>query len=215
MDASAFFKIGYGLYLVTTRDGAGRDNGMICNTVVQATATPARITVIINKQNYTHETVKETGLMNVCVLSRSAPFSLFKRFGFQSGRDADKFEGMEKIRAANSLAIVGADVANAVFALKVASYVDLGTHGLFVCDVLEAQTMSGEPTMTYDYYHENVKPKPEAQKPASAGEPKKWVCVICGYVYDPAENGGVAFEDLPADWTCPWCKHPKTDFKPL
>ena len=205
VDPSAFFKIGYGLYVVTSNDGV-RDNGMICNTVVQVTGDPPRLAVTINKANYTHETVKKTGKMNVCTLAESAAFSAFQRYGFQSGRTADKFAGVEATRAANGLLVPSADC-NSYFALEVESYVDLGTHGMFVCKVAEAKVLSAAPTMTYAYYHANVKPKPAA----AAGEAKKgkrrFVCKICGYVYEG--------DELPADYICPLCKHPASDFEEI
>ena len=213
MDNAAFFKIGYGLYVVTTREG-NRDNGMICNTVVQVSTSPLRLAVSISKHNHTHDTVNTTGVMNVNVLAESAPFDLFKRFGFQSGKTVDKFKDFAFTRGANGLAVLERDV-NAVFELSVTHYVDLGSHGLFVCDVTDARELSSAETMTYSYYHAHVKPQPAAQAAPAKGEAKKWVCKICGYVYDPEENGGVAFEDLPEDWLCPWCKHPKQDFEPV
>ena len=196
VDAAAFFKIGYGLYVVTSNDGT-RDNGMICNTVVQVTNSPQRLAVTINKQNYTYETVKATGKMNVCVLSETAAFPLFQLYGFKSGRTADKLAGVEVTRSANGLAVLANDV-NAFFSLEVESYVDLGTHGMFVCAVTEAKVLSAVPTMTYAFYHANVKPKPKPVK-------KGWVCAVCGYVYEG--------EDLPPDFICPLCKHPASDFR--
>lgn len=196
VDAAAFFKIGYGLYVVTSNDGT-RDNGMICNTVVQVTNSPQRLAVTINKQNYTHETVKATGKMNVCVLSETAAFPLFQLYGFKSGRTADKLAGVEVTRSANGLAVLANDV-NAFFSLEVESYVDLGTHGMFVCAVTEAKVLSAVPPMTYAFYHANVKPKPKSVK-------KGWVCTVCGYVYEG--------EDLPPDFICPLCKHPASDFR--
>lgn len=213
MDSAAFFKIGYGLYVVTSKDGV-KDNGMICNTIVQVTSSPARIALTINKQNFSHDTIKKTGLCNINILDESSPFSTFQRFGFKSGRDSDKFEGFEFSRGENGLAILTSGV-NAIFELKVSSYLDLGTHGMFICDVTAAKSVGDKPTMTYAYYQANVKPKPFAQASKASHEKKKWVCKICGYVYDPEENGGVAFEDLPSDWVCPWCKHPTSDFEPL
>ena len=204
VDSSAFFKIGYGLYVVTSNDGV-RDNGMICNTVVQVTADPPRLAVTVNKANYTHETVKRTGRMNVCTLAESATFALFQRYGFQSGRTADKFAGVETIRAANGLPVPAADC-NSYFALEVESYVDLGTHGMFVCKVVEAKALSGAPTMTYAYYHANVKPKPAAA-PAEKKGKRRFVCKICGYVYEG--------DELPADYICPLCKHPASDFEEI
>lgn len=214
MDSSALFKIGYGLYVITTNDGK-RDNGMICNTVIQASSAPLRVVLTINKANYTHETILKTGKLNVNILSEEAPFAVFERYGFKSGRDADKLEGVEFTRSENGLAVLP-KYANAVLSLKLHMYVNLESHGLFICDVVEAKELGSVPTMTYAYYQANVKPRPAA--PASSpkeGAKKKWVCKICGYVYDPEENGGVAFEDLPKDWVCPWCKHPTSDFEPM
>lgn len=205
MDSTAFFKLAYGLYVVTTRKGDW-DNGMICNTVVQVANKPERLAVSINKSNWTHDVVKETGVMNVCALAESASFDLFKRFGFQSGRNVEKFEGFTLARGANGLALLTKDC-TATFELKVVSYTDLGTHGMFICEVVDAKTVSDAPTMTYAYYHANVKPKPAAPAAASASEKKtrRWVCKICGYVYEG--------DELPADFECPWCKHPASDFE--
>lgn len=200
VETAAFSKIGYGLYVVTTNDGK-RDNGMICNTVVQVTGEPPRLAVTINKVNYTHDVAKATGKMNVCTLAESAPFSTFENFGFRSGRDADKFESGALTRTSNGLAVPTHDC-NSVFSLKVESYVDLGTHGMFVCSVEEALVLSDAPTMTYAYYHANVKPKP---KPAPAGGGKRWICPICGFVYDGEGQP-------PADYLCPLCKHPGSEF---
>lgn len=209
MDSTAFFKLAYGLYVVTTRKGDW-DNGMICNTVVQVTAKPERVAVTINKSNWTHDVIKETGLMNVCALAESASFDIFKRFGFQSGRDVEKFDGFPLKRGANGLALLDRDC-TAVFELKVESYTDLGTHGMFVCAVTDAKTLSDASTMTYEYYHANVKPKPAkpaadaASKASSSAKKKRWFCKICGYVYEG--------DELPADFVCPWCKHPASDFE--
>ncbi len=200
VETPAFGKIGYGLYVITTNDG-NRDNGMICNTVVQVTGEPPRLSVTINKVNYTYEVLKKTGRMNVCTLSESAPYSVFENFGFRSGRDADKFESGSLVRTSNGLAVPARDC-NSVYSLKVESYIDLGTHGMFICSVEEALVLSDAPTMTYAYYHENVKPKPQ---PAPAGGAKRWICPICGYVY---EGEG----QPPADYLCPLCKHPGSEF---
>ena len=201
VDPAALFNIGYGLYVVTSRDESGRDNGCIVNTVTQVTNAPNRVAVTVNKQNYTHHVVKQTGKMNVNCLSEDAPFDLFRKFGFQSGRAIDKFAGEEVQRSANGLAVLPAHV-NALLSLKVEQYVDLGTHGMFVCSVEESRVLSQRPTMTYAFYQENVKPKP-----APAGGRKGWVCKVCGYVYEG--------EELPADFICPLCKHGAADFEPL
>ena len=200
-DMSALFKIGYGLYVITTNDGR-RDNGMIVNTVSQVTNSPNRIAVCINKQNYTHHVVQQSGEMNLNCLSVEAPFSVFERFGFQSGRNVDKFEGsdFEVLRSDNGLRFLSKYI-NAMMSLKVESYVDLDTHGMFICTVTEARVLSDKETMTYNYYQSNVKPKPKTE-----GK-KGWVCKICGYVYEG--------EELPEDFICPLCKHGAADFEPI
>ena len=201
IDTTALFKIGYGLYVVTCRDGE-KDNGLIVNTVMQVTNTPNRVAVAINKQNYSHDMIKKTGVLNVNVLSEEAPFSTFERFGFQSGRNTNKFIGMLPDRSENGLYVLP-EFINAYFSLKVEQYVDLDTHGMFVCALEEAKTVSSVPTMTYNYYQANVKPKPRAKEEKKKG----YVCKICGYVYEG--------DPLPEDFICPWCKHPASDFEPL
>ncbi len=198
-DLTALFKIGYGLYVVTTSDGE-RDNGLIVNTVSQVTNTPNRVAVCISKQNYSHHIAKQTGKMNVNCLSTDAPFSLFERFGFQSGRTVDKFKGMDVLRSDNGLVFLP-DCINAFLSLKVEQYVDLDTHGMFVCSVTEARVLSDRESMTYAYYQQNVKPKPETE-----GK-KGYVCKICGYVYEG--------DELPEDFVCPLCKHGAADFEPI
>ena len=199
IDNTAFFKLAYGLYVITTNDGK-KDNGMICNTVVQVTNNPPRLAVTINKSNYTHDVIKTTGKLNVCTIAETAAFPLFQLYGFKSGRDANKLAGVEVIRSSNGLALITNDI-NSYFSLEVEAYNDLGSHGMFICKVIEAKTLSKVPTMTYAYYHANVKPKPQATKK------KGWVCAICGYVYEG--------DELPQDFVCPLCKHPASDFKRL
>ena len=199
-DMSALFRIGYGLYVVTSNDGK-RDNGLIVNTVTQVTDNPNRMAVNINKANYSHHVIKQTGILNVNCLSVDAPFKVFETFGFQSGRAADKFAGMAPIRSDNGLAIPAQVHQRGVMSLKVEQYVDLGTHGMFICSVTEARVMSDRETMTYTYYQNNVKPKPQTE-----GK-KGFVCKVCGYIYE----GDV----LPDDFICPLCKHGAADFEPL
>ncbi len=175
-DLTALFKIGYGLYVVTSNDGE-KDNGLIVNTVTQVTNTPNRVAVTINKENYSHHIIKQTGIMNVNCLSVEAPFKVFETFGFQSGRNADKFADCKPIRTDNGLVMLPHYI-NAMMSLKVEQYVDLGTHGMFICEVTEARVISDAETMTYTYYLSNVKPKPQTE-----GK-KGWVCTICGYVYE-------------------------------
>lgn len=198
-DMTALFKIGYGLYVITSNDG-DRDNGMICNTVSQVANSPDRIAVTINKQNYTHHVVKQTGVMNVNCLSVDAPFSVFENFGFRSGRNVDKFEGEEVLRSDNNLVFLSKYI-NAFMSLKVEQYVDLDSHGMFICQVTEARVLSDRDTMTYTYYQNNVKPKPDTE-----GK-KGYVCKVCGYVYEG--------DTLPEDFICPLCKHGASDFEPV
>lgn len=199
VDNTALFNIGYGLYVVTSNDGT-KDNGFVCNTVCQVTNTPNRVAVTINKQNYSHDTIKATGKMNVNCLSTETPFKVFEVFGFQSGRNVNKFEGCTPLRTENGLVCLPKYV-NAVISLEVEQYIDLDTHGMFICAVTEAQNLSKVETMTYTYYQSNVKPKPQPAKK------KGWVCKICGYVYEG--------DPLPSDFICPLCKHPASDFEPL
>ena len=198
-DLTALFNIGYGLYVVTSSDGK-KDNGLIVNTVTQVTNTPNRIAVCINKDNYSHHVIKQTGIMNINCLSQDAPFSVFQNFGFQSGRAADKFAGQEILRSDNGLAFVPQFI-NSFMSLKVEQYVDLDTHGMFICTVTEARVISHVETMTYTYYQENVKPKPQTE-----GK-KGWVCKVCGYIYEG--------DELPEDFVCPLCKHGPADFEPI
>ena len=198
-DLSALFNIGYGLYVVTSRD-ADKDNGLIVNTVSQVTNTPNRIAVTISKENYSHHIIKQTGVMNVNCLDTSAPFTVFQNFGFQSGRAADKFAGIEEMRSDNGLRFLPRYI-NSFMSLKVESYVDLDTHGMFICSVTEARVMGDKQTMTYTYYQDNVKPKPQVE-----GK-KGYVCKICGWVYEG--------ETLPEDIVCPLCKHGAADFEPI
>lgn len=198
-DMTALFKIGYGLYVVTSNDG-NRDNGLIVNTVTQLTDNPYRVAVNINKANYSHHVIKQTGIMNVNCLSTEAPFSVFQNFGFQSGRTADKFADIEPLRSDNGLVFLPRYI-NAFMSLKVEQYVDFDTHGMFICTVTEARVISDVDTMTYNYYQSNVKPKPETE-----GK-KGFVCKVCGYIYE----GDV----LPDDFICPLCKHGAADFEPI
>ena len=198
-DLSALFNIGYGLYVVTTNDGK-KDNGLIVNTVTQVTNSPNRIAVTVSKQNYSHHIIKQTGIMNINCLSTDAPFSVFENFGFRSGRNTDKFAGEEVLRSDNGLVFLGRYI-NSFMSLKVEQYVDLDTHGMFICLITESRVISDAETMTYNYYQNNVKPKPETE-----GK-KGFVCKVCGYVYE----GDV----LPDDFICPLCKHGAADFEPI
>ena len=198
-DMSALFHIGYGLYVVTSNDGK-KDNGLIVNTVTQVTNTPNRIAVTINKENYSHHIIKQTGKMNINCLTEEAPFSVFEKFGFASGRNVDKFAGCEPLRSDNGLVFLPRYI-NAFMSLKVEQYVDLDTHGMFICSVTEARVLSDKNTMTYTYYLENVKPRPETEGKSG------YVCKVCGWVYEG--------ETLPEDIVCPLCKHGAADFEKI
>ncbi len=198
-DLTALFRIEYGLYAITSNDGK-RDNALIVNTVTQVTNTPNRIAVTINKENYSHHVIKNTGKMNINCLATDAPFSLFETFGFKSGRNTDKFRDIEVLRADNGLAFLPRYI-NAFMSLEVEQYIDLDTHGMFVCSVTEARVINDKESMTYTYYHQNVKPKPDTDKKVG------YVCRVCGYVYEG--------EELPDDFVCPLCLHGASDFEKI
>ena len=199
IDPSALFKIGYGLYVVTSHDGK-KHNGQIVNTVSQVSSNPNRLAVSINKANYTAEIIQKTGVMNVCTLNEQAPFQIFQHFGFQSGRNVDKFAEYDHFDVASNGVAYLTKYANAYISLKVFETVDMGSHWMFLCDITESVVINQIETMTYSFYQKNVKPKPEEEK-------KGWVCDICGYVYEG--------EELPEDFVCPLCKHPASDFSKL
>ncbi len=198
-DLSALTNIGYGLYVVTSNDGE-KDNGLIVNTVTQLTDSPNRVAVTINKANYSYHVISQTKKMNVNCLSTAAPFAVFEKFGFRSGRNTDKFEGCEPLRSDNGLVFLPRHI-NSFMSLEVVQYVDLDTHGMFICEITEARVISDDPSMTYAYYHENVKPKPETE-----GK-KGFVCKICGFIHEG--------DTLPEDYICPLCKHGAADFEPI
>ena len=198
-DLSSLFNIGYGLYVITSNDD-NRDNGLIVNAVTQVTNTPNRIAVTINKANYSHHVIKQTGKMNLNCLSEDAPFSIFETFGFHSGRNVNKFADMEPLRSDNGLAFLPKHI-NSFISLEVEQYVDLDTHGMFICKITESRVISHNKTMTYNYYQENVKPKPQTE-----GK-KGWTCKVCGWIYEG--------DELPADIVCPLCKHGAADFEEI
>ena len=201
VEPNAMFKLSYGLFVLTARE-ASRDNGCIINTVTQLTDSPKRISIAVNKQNLTHDMILKTGVFNVSILSENAPFAIFKHYGFQSGRDTDKFAGVPALARAQNGIYYLPDSTNAFLSGKVTQTIDLGTHTLFIADVTEARVLSDVPSMTYAYYFENVKPKPAALQKQTG-----WVCRICGYVYEG--------EELPEDFICPLCKHGAEDFEKL
>ncbi len=198
-DLTALFRIGYGLYVVTSNDGK-KDNGLIVNTVSQVTNTPNRVAVTINKENYSHHVIRKTGKMNVNCLTTEAPFAVFEAFGFVSGRNKDKFENCTPLRSDNGLVILPKYI-NAMLSLDVEQYVDLGTHGMFICSVTEARVINDKEGMTYSYYYDHVRPQPKTE-----GK-KGYVCTICGYIHED--------DILPDDFVCPLCKHGPADFEKI
>ena len=199
MDREAVYKISYGLFVLTTKDGE-KQNGCIVNTVSMLTDNPTRLVVFVNNANYTCEMIKKSGVFNASILTESAPFELFKQFGFASGRDVDKFAGKQYPVADNGVYYI-AKHTNAVLSAKVVDSYNYGTHTLFVAEMTDAKKLSDEVSATYEFYHKNIKPKPQSKKE----EKKKWVCKICGYEYEG--------EEMPDDYICPICKHPKEDFE--
>lgn len=198
-DLTSLFSIDYGLYVITSNDG-NKDNGIVVNAVTQITNTPNRVAVTINKDSYSHHVIKQKGIMNINCLTVDTPFSVFENFGMQSGRNVDKFVNFPFKRSANGLPVLS-KYSNAFISLKVESYIDFGTHGMFVCSITEAKVLSNDKTMAYSYYYSNVKPKPVAD-----GR-KGFVCKVCGYVYEG--------DTLPEDIVCPLCRHGAIDFEPL
>ncbi len=194
---SAIFKLTYGLFVLSAKDG-DKDNGCIINTALQVTDSPLQLSITLNKANYTHDMIKNTGKFNLSVLSQEAPFSIFQHFGMQSGKDVNKFDG-EVLRTSNGIAYVE-EATNAVLSIDVNKTVDVGTHTIFIGEVTEEKILSDVPSASYQYYFDHIKPKPEQKK-------KGYVCKICGYVYEG--------DELPEDFICPVCKHGAIDFEPL
>ena len=203
IEKEAMYKLTYGLFMLTTTDGQ-KQNGCIVNTVTMLTDNPKRIVVFVNKANYSEQLLRKTKIFNVSVLTEKTPFDIFKQFGFQSGRDVDKFEGGRYETSENGLYYLP-DYANAVLSAKVVDCYDYDTHTLFVAEVTEAKTLNGDKSVTYEYYQNNIKPKPQAPKTEEPSAKGKWVCKICGYTHEG--------DELPDDFICPWCKHPAEDFE--
>lgn len=198
MDNRVLFNIGYGLYVLTANEGE-KDNGCIINTVMQVTSEPLQIAIAVNKKNYTNEMIQRTKKFNVSILTESAKFEVFEHFGFHSGRDTDKFaDFVDTKRSPNGVLYITQNT-NSYMSAYVKQEIDLGTHTLFIAQLVEAETLSEEPTVTYTYYQNNIKPKPQKT------EKKGWRCKICGYIYEG--------ENLPPDFICPWCKHGAVDFE--
>jgi len=198
MDSKVMFKIGYGLYVLTVEG-----NGCIINTVSQVTTIPNRVSVTVNKQNYTHDILLEKGTFNVSILTTEVPFSIFERFGFHSGKDVNKFDGFNSIATSDNGVYYLTEYTNAYISGKVVNSLDLGTHTMFIADVTDCKVLSDTSSVTYDYYHKNIKPKPQPTKDAIKG----YRCTICGYIYDG--------DTLPDDFVCPICKHGASDFEKI
>lgn len=202
IDTTALFKLSYGLFVLTAREGK-KDNGCIVNTAVQLTSSPCRIAVTVNKQNYTHGMIMRTGVFNLSVLTEEVPFKVFEHFGFQSGKNVNKFENCESENRSGNGVLYVPKFTNAVISGAVVGEVDCGTHTMFIADVTETKILSGVPSVTYQYYFDNIKPKPEKKTEVKKG----YICKICGYVYEG--------EPLPPDFVCPLCKHGAEDFEPI
>ena len=200
MNTSALFKIGYGLYILSASE-QGKDNGCIVNTVMQVTSAPCQIAVCVNKNNYTCEMIQHTKKFNVSVLAEGVSFDVFKNFGFQSGRNTDKFTNFTDVkRSPNGILYITKDT-NAYFSAYVQQEIDLGTHIMFIAQLVEAEVLSEKPTVTYDFYQKNIKPKPQSTNKNG------WKCKICGFIYKE--------EILPPDFICPVCKHGAIDFEKI
>lgn len=203
MDNKAMNKLSYGLFILTSKMN-GKDNGCIINTVQQVTSSPKQISITVDKSNYTHDMIMETGVFSVSVISEKADFELFKRFGFQSGRDVDKFEGFDDFETGLNDVRFITQGTNSYISGKVIKTVDLGTHTLFVAEVTDMVVLNDTPSATYSYYHSNIKPKPQAAGTSENGK-TVWVCTICGYEYEG--------DEIPDDFICPLCTHPASDFE--
>ncbi|MBE6021157.1 MAG: flavin reductase [Clostridiales bacterium] len=200
MDNKVMFNITYGLYVLTANE-KGKDNGCIINTLSQVTSTPNRISITVNKSNHTHDMIKNTKKFNVSLLTEQTSFDLFKHFGFQTGKDTDKFADYEGYARAENGIVYLTKYANSFISGDVIQEIDLGTHTMFIADAVDGQVISDVLSVSYAYYHKNIKPAPEAKKAGG------WRCKICGYVYEG--------DELPADFVCPLCKHPASDFEKI
>lgn len=202
MDNQALFKLSYGLFVLTARDGE-KDNGCIINTAIQVASTPNQLSICVNKANYTHDMIVKTGIFTVSILTQKASFDIFKRFGFASGRDVDKFADYAECKRGENSVYYITEAINAYISVKVSKTEDLGSHTMFVGEITDMEVLSEEPSVTYAYYFQHIKPKPEAS--ASPSGKTVWRCKICGYEYEG--------EEIPEDYICPICKHPASDFE--
>ena len=205
MDKKAMYKLTYGLFVLTANEN-GKDNGCIINTAIQAAGDPNQVSISVSKQNYTHDMIVRTGKFTVSSITEKADFSLFKRFGFQSGKDTDKFQGFDGwMRGINGVTYI-TESTNSYISVEVEKSVDLGSHTLFIGKVTDMEVLSDDKSVTYEFYQSNIKPKPEQVGTTPKGE-TVWRCIICGYEY--------VGEELPEDFICPWCKHPASDFEKI
>jgi flavin reductase (DIM6/NTAB) family NADH-FMN oxidoreductase RutF/rubredoxin len=203
MNKKAMYKLSYGLFVLTAKEGE-KDNGCIINTAIQAASAPNQLSICVNKANYTHDMIAKTGEFTVSVIDQSAQFALFQHFGFQTGKDVDKFAGFQACeRGANGIFYI-TEGTNAYISVKVTKTEDLGSHTMFIGEIADMDVLSEQPSVTYDYYLNNIKPKPEAVGTTPDGQ-TVWRCKICGYEY--------VGEELPEDFICPICKHPASDFE--
>lgn len=205
MDKKAMYKLSYGLFVLTAKEDS-KDNGCIINTAIQAASEPNQLSICVNKLNYTHDMIKRTGAFTVSVISQNASFDLFKQFGFQTGREADKFADFSSCtRGANGIYYI-TEGTNAYISVKVTKSEDLGSHTMFIGEITDMEVLSEVPSVTYEYYLNNIKPKPQAVDITEEGQ-TVWRCTICGYEY--------VGEELPEDFVCPLCKHPASDFEKI
>ena len=205
MDKKAMYKLTYGLFVLTANEN-GKDNGCIINTAIQAAGDPNQVSISVSKQNYTHDMIVRTGKFTVSSITEKADFSLFKRFGFQSGKDTDKFQGFDGwMRGINGVTYI-TESTNAYISVEVETSVDMGSHTLVIGKVTDMEVLSDDKSVTYEFYQSNIKPKPEQVGTTPKGE-TVWRCIICGYEY--------VGEELPEDFICPWCKHPASDFEKI
>ncbi len=200
MNTSVLFNIGYGLYVLTANEN-GKDNGCIINTVMQVTSDPLQIAIAVNKRNFTTGMIQNTKKFNISVLSENSKFEIFKHFGYQSGRDVDKFSDFFDTKRSPNGVLYITENTNSYMSAYVKQEIDLGTHIMFIAQLVEAEKLSDVSTVTYDYYQKNIKPAPQSTNK------KGWRCKICGYIYEG--------ENLPADFICPVCKHGAVDFEKI
>ncbi len=205
MDKKAMYKLSYGLFVLTAKDEE-KDNGCIINTAIQASSMPNQLSICVNKANLTHDMIVKTGKFTVSVISQNAGFDLFKHFGFQSGKDVDKFKNFEKCKRGENSIYYITEGTNAYISVNVSKTEDLGSHTMFIGEITDMEVLSETPSVTYDYYLKNIKPQPENVGTTTDGK-TIWRCTICGYEY--------VGEELPEDFVCPLCKHPASDFEKI